>query len=472
MFELFVAWTIFTAVLGKSTEAAIHAWKGTTPPGHAERMARIRAREAKAARRPEAPSEGFRGWARLIWVDAWNAAAERHRERWPDKAEKMAASARQRWTWWDGVEAESAQRWEARRRERERQRARRERESAERVKAEADQAWAEAQRAKAEAARATRQARDARRQEEARRKEEEAHRKEEAAKAAKASAQGDPPDEEPADRGEDTGRDRGRDADATADEGGSYEETADGSTWYTHPGPGVYDGYDTHRSTAAAQRLRRAQERARRAEEQARQAAAFARRAQERAEQAERRERAAAGPTVTVTPEPTPDEAGVEEDIPDAEIVYPELEAAPASADTPTDTAPAPEADTTSQPSYWGLGTFDVPFDTTDEEKSMSDSANPTNEILGLDSSLKFAEGVVAVSTENVSNTEQAVAAMENGKVGDGPVGKAKQLMEAMDAVKTLAEELHEDLAAMKVLQEMYDANPDAGDKEFLGAGR
>ncbi|WP_160050097.1 MULTISPECIES: hypothetical protein [unclassified Nocardiopsis] len=115
MFELFFAWAVFTAVLGKSAEAAIHAWKGTVPPSHLRRMARIREREAKAARADLKPSEGFRGWARTVWADSWNEATERHRERWPDKAAKKRERARARWAWWDHVEEEAGRRWEERR---------------------------------------------------------------------------------------------------------------------------------------------------------------------------------------------------------------------------------------------------------------------------------------------------------------------------------------------------------------------
>ncbi|WP_026117162.1 hypothetical protein [Nocardiopsis valliformis] len=367
MFELFFAWTVFTIVLGKSVEAVTHAWKGTTPPGHERRMARIRAREAKAARRDVAPTEGFRGWARLIWADSWNAAAERHRERWPDKVAKKRVRARQRWAWWDGVEDEAAERWEQRRRERERQ-------EAARAHEEAARARQEAQRAQAEAERVRRQA-----QEDARRWAEQARRQ----------------------------------------------------------------AADSEELARERERARQAQERAERAERQARQAAEAARRAQERAERAERE---AARPTTTATPVPDPDPVE-EEDIPDAEIVTPELEATPAS-ETDTTTEPAP-----------------MPNFTNEESNDMSDN---TTEAIGLDGAIAFAQGVVATSNANVSTTETVVAAMENGRVGASVVGRTQQLMEAMDAVKTTAEALQADLERMKGVQEQYDANPDAGDKDYV----
>lgn len=115
MFELVFAWTVFTLVLGKSAEAVTHAWKGTAPPGHQRRMARIRAREAAGARRGIEPPSGFSRWARTVWADSWNAATERHKERWPAKAAKKRARARERWEWWDHVEDEAGQRWEKRR---------------------------------------------------------------------------------------------------------------------------------------------------------------------------------------------------------------------------------------------------------------------------------------------------------------------------------------------------------------------
>lgn len=400
MFELFFAWTVFTLVLGKSVEAVTHAWKGTVPPGHARRMARIREREAKAARKDLARTEGFRGWARLIWVDSWNAAAERHRERWPDKAARKAEYARQRWAWWDGVQGEAEQRWEQRRRERERQ-------ASARAAEEAARAWAEAERAKEEAAKTRRQAEDARRHAEA--------------STSDDTVTGDP------------------------DQGGFFHRDEDGSTWYTRPGPGPYD-LRGDRPRSASERVRQAEDRARRAEETARAAAEFARRAQERADRAERE---ASRPTTTVTPEPDPPPAE-EEDIPDAEIVYPELEAAPA-AGPDTTTAPAPK-----------------PNFTTNNNEESNDMSNETTEAIGLDGALAFATGVVATSQANVDTTETVVAAMTNGKVGETVIGRTQQLMEAMDAVKTIAEQLQGDLERMKGVQEQYDANPDAGDKEYV----
>lgn len=115
MFELLFAWAIFTAVLGKSAEAVTHAWKGTAPPGHLRKMARIRAKEAASLREGQQPAGPARTWARTVWGDAWNAATERHAERWPAKSAKKAEYARQRWSWWDGVEEESGRRWDERR---------------------------------------------------------------------------------------------------------------------------------------------------------------------------------------------------------------------------------------------------------------------------------------------------------------------------------------------------------------------
>ncbi|MEU0493748.1 hypothetical protein ABZ249_31360 [Nocardiopsis sp. NPDC006139] len=431
MFELVFAWAVFTIALGKGTEAVVHAWKGTVPPGHAKRMARIREREAKAARRDLARTEGFRGWARLIWVDSWNAAAERHRERWPDKAEKKAEYARRRWAWWDGVQDDAENRWEQRRRERVRQ-------AHARAAEEAARAWEEAAKARAAAATAARQAEDARRH----------------ATAGgfawasddgtteyiRPNADGTMPDGETYRNGED----------------GFFHRDKDGSTWIRHPGPGPYA---TGRERSAEQRVREAEERARRAQETARTAAEFAKRAQERADRAERE--ASSRPTTTVTPDPTPAPDQDEEDIVDAEIVYPELEAAPA-AGPDTTTHPAPKPD---------LQSVATGGTTTEEDTQMSTT---TTEAIGLDGALAFAQGVVNTSAANVSTTETVVAAMTNGKVGASVVGRTQQLMEAMDAVKTIAEQLKADLERMKGVQEQYDANPDAGDKEYVAtnAGR
>ncbi|MGW8527029.1 hypothetical protein [Nocardiopsis sp. NPDC055824] len=117
MFELVFAWTVFTLVLGKSAEAVTHAWKGTAPPSHLRKMARIRAAEAKSLRGGE-PAGAARAWARTVWADSWEAATERHKERWPTKAAKKAEYARTRWAAWDETEEELGRRWDARARAR------------------------------------------------------------------------------------------------------------------------------------------------------------------------------------------------------------------------------------------------------------------------------------------------------------------------------------------------------------------
>src|SRR5699024_2138506 len=204
------------------------------------------------------------------------------------------------------------------------------------------------------------------------------------------------------------------------------------------------------------QRVRQAEDRARRAEETARAAADFARRAQERADQAQREQDR---PTTTVTPEPEePQDSEAEEDISDAEIVYPELEATPASGpDTTTTTAPQPNFTTT-----------------TNNNNEESSDMSTTTEAIGLDGAMAFAAGVVNTCTANVSTTETVVAAMQNGRVGQAVIGRTQQLMEAMDAAKNIAEGLQADLERMKAVQEQYDANPDAGDKVYVAtnAGR
>src|SRR5699024_11918125 len=140
----------------------------------------------------------------------------------------------------------------------------------------------------------------------------------------------------------------------------------------------------------------------------------------------------------TVTPEPEDSEA--EEDISDAEIVYPELEATPASGpDTTTTTAPQPN------------------FTTTTNDEESSDMSN-TTEAIGLDGAMAFAAGVVNTCTANVATTETVVAAMQNGRVGQAVIGRTQQLMEAMDAAKNIAEGLQADLERMKAVQEQYDA--------------
>lgn len=361
MFELVFAWAIFTAVLGKSAESVMHAWKGTAPPSHLRRMARIRAREAADARRGVEPPNGFQRWARTVWADSWNAATERHAERWPTKAAKKAEYARRRWQWWDHMEEESARRWE------ERARARR---------------------------------------------------------AARQAHQGDDVSDD------DTGR--------TGAPAAERSDTANRPrrrymAWESPDRYGRYvaweDLTDTERElwrieheTDPATRLDDSGERGR------------LRGTRQRVRDQ------VTNPQNTPPEGPLGDTTGAGGTV----IAFP----------TPNTT------DTTATG-----GT------TTKENNDMSTS-NDSSEVLGLDGSIAFADGVISVSQANVTNTEQAVAAMERGDVGEGPVGRARQLMEAMDAVATIAEALKSDLERMKGVQEQYDANPDSGDKEFVTGGR
>ena len=329
MFELLFAWAVFTAVLGKSAESVMHAWKGTVPPSHLRRMARIREREAKAARADVAPSEGFRGWARTVWVDSWNEATERHAERWPTKAAKKRQAARARWAWWDDVEDKAGRRWDQRRADRNTKKA-----------GTRYMAWETPERYGRRVAweDLTDAERDLWRMEN---------------------------DRNPESRNDDAGE-RGR-------------------------------------LSGLRRRVR---------------------------EEYQRR--------------PGPDQAP---------------KGAPPS-DTPdTTTAPAPAPDLTT---------------TNTSNKESSNMSNTTTEAIGLDGAIAFATGVVNTCTANVSTTETVVAAMENGRVGQAVVGRTQQLMEAMDAAKNIAEALQADLERMKGVQEQYDANPDAGDKDYVAtnAGR
>ncbi|RKR98976.1 hypothetical protein DFP74_6697 [Nocardiopsis sp. Huas11] len=361
MFELFFAWAVFTAVLGKGTEAVIHAWKGTVPPSHLRRMARIREREAQAARADLKPSEGFRGWARTVWADSWNEATERHRERWPDKAAKKREAARARWAWWDDVEDEAGRRWDERRQ-------------------------------------ARRTARDA-----------------------------DPAQEEETDPRVRPGRYMAWETPERYGRRMAWEDLTDAERdlWRMEN-----DRNPESRNDDAGERGRLSGQRQRVREEHQRRSGP------------EKAPRGASGAPWDATP------IGPEEDSPDAEIGDPETT----------------EPDITTVP-------FTATGGTNQEDTQMS---NETTEAIGLDGAKAFAKGVLETSVANINTTEAVVQAMENGRVGAAVVGYAQQLMDAMDQVKAAAEVLDAELQKMVSVQEQYDANPDAGDKDYVStnAGR
>src|SRR5690606_38645830 len=169
---------------------------------------------------------------------------------------------------------------------------------------------------------------------------------------------------------------------------------------------------------AASQRAYEAERRAEGARTWARVAEREAREAEERAATAENWARAAAQAARARTDHhDSPPDGG--DDIVDAEIVE----------DTPQIEA--------------GQGGRQAADTTTIEEDAMS---NDTTEAIGLDGALAWAQGAVATSTANTAAAEQVAAAMENGKVGSGPVGRAQQLMDSFAASQAIAQALVADL--------------------------
>lgn len=138
MFELIVAWSLFTFVLGKGVESVTHAVKGTTPPRTQERIAKHNAHSATDPVNPpstggsgdgrstQAASHARRGqdsaalgYVGRLWEDHWILQAQKHADRWPDKAtkarRKAAEKAANRDATWEEVQQWARRRWDERR---------------------------------------------------------------------------------------------------------------------------------------------------------------------------------------------------------------------------------------------------------------------------------------------------------------------------------------------------------------------
>ena len=173
----------------------------------------------------------------------------------------------------------------------------------------------------------------------------------------------------------------------------------------------------------------------------------------------------------------------VDDDVVDAEIVDDEPPAgtkpAPRHADLPAtdcdlDICPVhgkgarrPEPDSTNpNPSTDGT--------TEPEEKTMADDTT-TGEIYGLDACIAYCEAL-SNSFENHTaagaSGEQYTGMLTDSKVTGEALDTAHAMQEAIAMAVSAIESHKTEMEDQKAVQEAYDNNSDAGDKEFQQAGR
>jgi hypothetical protein len=110
--------------------------------------------------------------------------------------------------------------------------------------------------------------------------------------------------------------------------------------------------------------------------------------------------------------------------------------------------------------------------DSTQEGPTTMTTTIPTGEVVGLSDTIKFCEGSAEAFRAQVHATELTIAATAAG--GDTSQGAAK-LATAMELCTAAAAAMDEAAAEYKShvgIQEQYNANPGAGDRDFILAGQ
>jgi hypothetical protein len=104
--------------------------------------------------------------------------------------------------------------------------------------------------------------------------------------------------------------------------------------------------------------------------------------------------------------------------------------------------------------------------------KGSTAMANTNVEAVGLQGALDYTSACMSAVDQDKGKVEGAIAMMDQGRVGATVTAYGPRIQEAYDAVRELFAQLNAELAAMTTVRESYDAVPDAGEKDWLQAGR
>jgi hypothetical protein len=89
-------------------------------------------------------------------------------------------------------------------------------------------------------------------------------------------------------------------------------------------------------------------------------------------------------------------------------------------------------------------------------------------EVIGLDQSIAYAQHLAAEAGQHAPDgNERYLASLTGRKVTGECLASAEQMQAAFAAAAAAATAHAENLAQQKIVQEQYDVNPDAGDKDF-----
>lgn len=108
-------------------------------------------------------------------------------------------------------------------------------------------------------------------------------------------------------------------------------------------------------------------------------------------------------------------------------------------------------------------------FDTVKENHDMSTNT----EVTGLDPAIEYAKSLAGFAGDHAtSGNEGYLGFLTQSKVEGQALASAHEMQDAFANAQAAAEKHQQELEKQKALQEAYNQNPDAGDKQFLQNGQ
>lgn len=127
-----------------------------------------------------------------------------------------------------------------------------------------------------------------------------------------------------------------------------------------------------------------------------------------------------------------------------------------------------PTSDDMSGPAAGDAGVATVTPLHPDSDTGGSTVTTATGETIGLTPAITYTQEMAESCRQGVASTEQSVAHMQAGEVGQGTIGYLQQAMELMSQAAAAYESAQTELEQQHTVKDAYDANPDAGSKQFL----
>jgi hypothetical protein len=113
-----------------------------------------------------------------------------------------------------------------------------------------------------------------------------------------------------------------------------------------------------------------------------------------------------------------------------------------------------------------------IPFRNPNQQEELV-STDINSEVIGLDQSIAYAHSLATFAGEHgQAGNEGYIAHLTSQKVQGDALRTAAEMQEAFTNAQAAAEAHAAELEKQKAVQEQYDANPDAGDKDYQTEGR